>query len=823
MKSQGRILAFLAWALVLVASCNKGKSGAGVSTGAEDGNPAAAPAIMNPKSLVAALPADRLPKPGADGKLERDGASEWLQQKVASKPLEIKLRVHDIEIEDADEAGQYNVNLVVYDPLRGDGWSMNDGVWLDEIEVGGASCRIELWGEYPVWSNVSREQAAKLRDLKGKEIAFQCTVGELDFQEGDDDTRLKLVIAASKMNSFPAPPPPPPPPPPSATTLEGLLARLPKDKQPQPGPDALPERNEANAWLAENAVGRKVEFDLSVVDLELTDDSAGAYNIELIVLTDPATDETRRLGEGIAMEKTTIGRTPCQIQLWGYQPVWQSLDSAKAKQRRDVKGKRMRFQAVVEAAEFAEGEDDDQLALDVTVTDVVPLRAVEAPRPKRGRVEVAESIDDPVDPKPQDFNDELVQSIVPPAPKPIHARDLPPPQFGADVAEEFLEEDAVFPRRKVKVARVNGKLHGELRAYGPQRRLIYIERYKHGVQVGQQMWFYPTGAQLLGTTFVNGKQHGRRNFWFENGVLGATSGWKEGVLHGPVAVYFDNGNPLMELEYVDGVAEGVRRHGAPDGQVIGLTRWENGVEVHKVVFSEELENDRRVIAAINARNGLSQSPKDYWQPSQIAVVRANAPPPPDPNKKVGQWVPLFNGKNLDGWWPNKDPKKLTTWEVRDGVLIGRGQRAHMGYLYRDEDDYEDFHLRAEVRINAGGNSGLMLRSGPENAFDGLWPKGVEVQIANEHSFGVTGALFLSGSGPKNTNPLHHAPGDWFTLEAVIRGGRIGVKVNGELTANVAYPHSSTAHPPQGFIGLQLNAGHATTVEFRKIEVMRLAK
>jgi 3-keto-disaccharide hydrolase len=88
---------------------------------------------------------------------------------------------------------------------------------------------------------------------------------------------------------------------------------------------------------------------------------------------------------------------------------------------------------------------------------------------------------------------------------------------------------------------------------------------------------------------------------------------------------------------------------------------------------------------------------------------------------------------------------------------------------------------------------------------------------------VTGALFLNGSGPKSAHKLPHAAGEWFTMEVTVRGDRVEVKVNGITTAEGEYPKNSPQHPAKGFIALELNYKTETTVEFRKIEVMRLAK
>src|SRR4051812_17390803 len=75
------------------------------------------------------------------------------------------------------------------------------------------------------------------------------------------------------------------------------------------------------------------------------------------------------------------------------------------------------------------------------------------------------------------------------------------------------------------------------------------------------------------------------------------------------------------------------------------------------------------------------------------------------DKKDGEWVQLFNGKNLDGW--KSHPKSPGTWEVKDGAIVGSGKQA--SHLFSDRGDYENFHFRVEAKISDKGNSGQYFR------------------------------------------------------------------------------------------------------------------
>ncbi|HEY2156852.1 MAG TPA: family 16 glycoside hydrolase, partial [Isosphaeraceae bacterium] len=63
------------------------------------------------------------------------------------------------------------------------------------------------------------------------------------------------------------------------------------------------------------------------------------------------------------------------------------------------------------------------------------------------------------------------------------------------------------------------------------------------------------------------------------------------------------------------------------------------------------------------------------------------------------FVPLFNGRDLDGWsaWGTQGPQDeaatTESWSVRDGAIVGeRGP----SYLYSPRGDYKNFRVRAEV-------------------------------------------------------------------------------------------------------------------------------
>jgi serine/threonine protein kinase len=182
-------------------------------------------------------------------------------------------------------------------------------------------------------------------------------------------------------------------------------------------------------------------------------------------------------------------------------------------------------------------------------------------------------------------------------------------------------------------------------------------------------------------------------------------------------------------------------------------------------------------------------------------------------KASDDFVQLFNRKDRTGW--KTHPKQPGNWRVVKGtngnILTGSGQTS--GYLYTERGDYKDFHLRAEARINDGGNSGVLFRC----AFSDVM-KGYEADINTNNRFLCkTGSLYKAGKPALVVNELLASPNQWFLLEVIAKGNHIVIKVNGKTTVDFIDPEPLES---RGFIALQQHDPQ-TEAEFRKIEIKEL--
>lgn len=136
-----------------------------------------------------------------------------------------------------------------------------------------------------------------------------------------------------------------------------------------------------------------------------------------------------------------------------------------------------------------------------------------------------------------------------------------------------------------------------------------------------------------------------------------------------------------------------------------------------------------------------------------------------------EWVSLFNGENLDGFFVHGKAK----WDVRDGILTGDGG---MGHIYT-ETVATDFEIQGTFRASDNCNSGLYFRANPpKDNVDG-WPAGYEAQIDN-HQDAHTAWIWLPGNPTAKAKKLITKDNEWFTMKVKMVGENMQVWVNDEL-------------------------------------------
>jgi len=198
----------------------------------------------------------------------------------------------------------------------------------------------------------------------------------------------------------------------------------------------------------------------------------------------------------------------------------------------------------------------------------------------------------------------------------------------------------------------------------------------------------------------------------------------------------------------------------------------------------------------------------------------------DPSKK-GEWVDLFNGKNLDGWTQRNG---TATYKVRDGAIVGTTAKGSPNSFLCTDKDYGDFELTFEVKCDNELNSGVQIRSQTKGGKPNGRVNGPQVEIEASGKNGAE-AGYLYGEacggwmtpGDKRKPHKHFKDGEWNAYRVVAMGPNIKIWVNGEMISDLTDEKKFKSHP-KGFIGLQVHGvGNRGPFEvaWRKIKLREL--
>lgn len=237
----------------------------------------------------------------------------------------------------------------------------------------------------------------------------------------------------------------------------------------------------------------------------------------------------------------------------------------------------------------------------------------------------------------------------------------------------------------------------------------------------------------------------------------------------------------------------------------------------------------------------------------------------DPGKE--EWIPLFNGKNLTGWYIKIAGSALNvnfnnTFRVTDGVMQANydqykkfdGEYGHI--FYKDKFSY--YKIRVQYRFvgqqTPGGagwafrNSGIMLhcQSAASMTKDQSFPTSIEFQLLGGSGVGErpTGNLCTPGTNVVmkdslftphciNSSSKTYNGDQWVEAEAVVLGDSLITHIiNGDTVLSYTKPqldereanypemlaHFGGKMLKEGYISLQ---GESHPVEFRKVELLNL--
>jgi len=197
-------------------------------------------------------------------------------------------------------------------------------------------------------------------------------------------------------------------------------------------------------------------------------------------------------------------------------------------------------------------------------------------------------------------------------------------------------------------------------------------------------------------------------------------------------------------------------------------------------------------------------------------------------EKAAGWRLLFDGKTTEGWRGYRKQAMTDGWKAVDGALTRVGQGGDIVTI----DQFQDFELAFEWKVNAGGNSGVFFRASEETP--AIWQNSAEYQILDNAGH-KDGASPITSTG---SNYAMHAPakdvskpaGQWNASRIVVRGNHVEHWLNGEkiVEYEIGTPewvalyekskfnkYPTYGRVPRGHIAIQ---DHGDYVAFRSIKI-----
>lgn len=197
-----------------------------------------------------------------------------------------------------------------------------------------------------------------------------------------------------------------------------------------------------------------------------------------------------------------------------------------------------------------------------------------------------------------------------------------------------------------------------------------------------------------------------------------------------------------------------------------------------------------------------------WLPV-IALLLAGCTTHP-PRLNEGDWITLLDGTEES---LNKNWRKFgeSNWRVADGaVQADKSAIKASSYLVSRDSYFRDFELRVEFWVSNDANSGIFMRC--LNPLEITDTSCYEANIFDQRPDPKysTGAIVYRAA----VNPVIKAGDRWNTYEITLRGDRISVWLNGNLTVDFLNKDLRRGGP----IALQHGMG---VVKFRKVEIRPL--
>ena len=225
--------------------------------------------------------------------------------------------------------------------------------------------------------------------------------------------------------------------------------------------------------------------------------------------------------------------------------------------------------------------------------------------------------------------------------------------------------------------------------------------------------------------------------------------------------------------------------------------------------------------------------------SEQVFAEAPTPDAVAPKAPTNEFMPIFDGKTLDGWHgqPHFSPIKLAEmtdeqrqakidewtadakkhWTVENGELVNDG---HGAFLVTNKD-YRDFELSLEYKTVPGADSGVYLKGNPQVQ---IWDYTDKKTFKHGGNLG-SGGLWNNSAGAPGKNPASLADkpiGQWNTLHVIQIGSRTTVHLNDKRVVDNAIMENFWDRKSPLFVKgpIQLQT-HGGEIRWRNVRVREL--
>lgn len=189
----------------------------------------------------------------------------------------------------------------------------------------------------------------------------------------------------------------------------------------------------------------------------------------------------------------------------------------------------------------------------------------------------------------------------------------------------------------------------------------------------------------------------------------------------------------------------------------------------------------------------------------------------------GEWINLFTGTDLNGWWGDK-----SVWTIDQGVLRLNPDKINSNHRLVSQQSFADFELRFQYRILNEGQTGVWLRAGASKP-------GAMVQLGyythpDGNKTSVTGDLFAMVDGKptqlgqpnrSQRSVLQKADkaGSWNDVSIRCEGPRMILEVNNLRAVDFTDKDSKMAR--NGELHFAAPSYDKAKAEFRNVRLLKL--